>query len=71
MLDVTAIHAVLRRLEAKGYVSSSMGGATSERGGRRKRFFVLTQAGRHVLEEIMNVRTALYNKISTVSFSGS
>ncbi len=69
VLDVTAIHAVLRRLEAKGYVTSSMGGATSERGGRRKRFFVLTQAGRQILEEIMSVRAALYSKISSASFS--
>lgn len=68
VLDVTAIHAVLRRLEVKGYVSSSMGGATSERGGRRKRFFVLTQAGRLTLDEIMNVRTALYSKITNASF---
>ena len=69
VLDVTAIHAVLRRLEVKGYVSSSMGGATNERGGRRKRFFVLTQAGRLTLDEIMNVRTALYSKITSTSFA--
>ncbi|MEM9325910.1 MAG: PadR family transcriptional regulator, partial [Bacteroidota bacterium] len=41
-MDVTAIHSVLRRLEKKGYVQSIMGGATPNRGGRRKRFFTLT-----------------------------
>lgn len=71
MLDVTAIHAVLRRLETKGFVSSSMGGATQERGGRRKRYFRLTQAGIHVLDEIMNVRSALYNKIPRMIFSAN
>jgi len=69
-LDVTAIHAVLRRLDAKGYVKSTMGGATKERGGRRKRLFTLTQSGRVVLDEVMAIRSALYNKISTATFTG-
>ncbi len=69
-IDVTAIHAVLRRLENKGYLKSAMGGATAERGGRRKRFFVLTQAGLHVLDDIMNVRKALYNKIPRLTITG-
>lgn len=69
-LDVTAIHAVLRRLDTKGYVKSVMGGATKERGGRRKRLFTLTQSGRAVLDEVMAARTALYNKIIADSFTG-
>ena len=70
VLDVTAIHSVLRRLEKKGYVTSAMGGATSERGGRRKRFFTLSKSGRSVLEEIMVVRSTLYNKIPKATFVG-
>ena len=69
-LDVTAIHAVLRRLEKKGYVSSSMGEGTPERGGRRKRFFMLSQPSRQVLDNIMAVRTALYNKLPRFAFAG-
>jgi PadR family transcriptional regulator PadR len=69
-LDVTAIHSVLRRLEKKGFLTSSMGGATQERGGRRKKFFVLSQAGIQMLDEIMSVRTALYNKIPKLIFAG-
>ena len=69
-LDVTSIHSVLRRLDKKGYIKSSMGGATKERGGRRKRLFTLTQAGRAVIDEIMSARTSLYNKILEVSFVG-
>lgn len=68
-MDVTAIHSVLRRLEKKGYVNSEMGGATKERGGRRKRFFVLTQAGRKVLDETMELRLLLYNKMPKLTFS--
>ena len=33
------VHAVLNRLEEKGYVKSSLGEATSVRGGKRKRFY--------------------------------
>ena len=69
--DVTAIHSVLRRLEKKGYVKSFMGGATAERGGRRKRFFTLTHAGRGVLDEIMSVRSGLYSRLPKLTFLGS
>ncbi len=64
--DVTAIHSVLRRLESKGYVTSTMGGATADRGGRRKRFFSLTVAGRKVIDDTMLVRMALYKKLLTI-----
>ncbi|MEO0338749.1 MAG: helix-turn-helix transcriptional regulator [Bacteroidota bacterium] len=62
-LDVTAVHSVLRRLEKKGYISSQMGEATPVRGGRRKKYFTLTQAGRKVLDDIMQVRLTLYNQL--------
>lgn len=68
ILDVTAVHSVLRRLEKKGYVISTMGGATAERGGRRKRFFTLTQTGRQVLDEIMEIRTSLYSKLPKLTY---
>jgi PadR family transcriptional regulator, regulatory protein PadR len=67
-MDVTAIHSVLRRLEKKGFVNSEMGGATNERGGRRKRFFILTKAGRKVLDQTMELRVSLYNKMPKLAF---
>ncbi len=69
ILDITAIHSVLRRLEDKGFITSTMGGATKERGGRRKKFFTLSQAGRSVLDETMEVRAALYNKLPKLIFT--
>ena len=68
-MDVTAIHSVLRRLEKKGFVASEMGGATAERGGRRKRFFALTIEGRKVLDETMSLRLNLYRKLPKLTFS--
>ena len=38
-VSLGAIYTTLDRLESKGYVSSTVGGATPERGGRAKRFF--------------------------------
>lgn len=66
-LDVTAVHSVLRRLEKKGYVNSTMGGATADRGGRRKRFFTLTVAGRKVIDDTMVIRMELYKKLLTAT----
>lgn len=68
-VDVTAVHSVLRRLEEKGFVKSTMGGATSERGGRRKRIFQLTQTGRSIIEKVMEARINLYNKLPRFTFS--
>ncbi len=48
-LSISAVHSVLNRLEKKGFVVSWMGGATRERGGRRKRFFKVTGAGHQAL----------------------
>lgn len=70
-LNVSAIHAVLKRLENKGFVRSQMGGATHERGGRRKRMFVLTAAGKSALDQSMQYRMELYKKIPDISFNFS
>jgi hypothetical protein len=37
-VQLSAVHVALYRLEEKGLVRSQLGGATKERGGRRKRF---------------------------------
>jgi DNA-binding PadR family transcriptional regulator len=39
------IYVALKRLERKGFVSSRLGEATAERGGRAKRYFRLRPAG--------------------------
>ncbi len=58
-----AVHAALQRLEDKGMVSSRMGEATAERGGRRKRLFTVTIAGSRILHEVRNVRDSLWSRI--------
>jgi DNA-binding PadR family transcriptional regulator len=46
-----AVYIALRRLEEKGLLASRVGGATAERGGRAKRYFQLTSAGRKQLRD--------------------
>jgi PadR family transcriptional regulator PadR len=48
---VGAIYTSLQRLEAKGYVKSSLGDPTPERGGRSKRYFTLRAAGAAALRQ--------------------
>ncbi|MBC8153791.1 MAG: helix-turn-helix transcriptional regulator [Bacteroidetes bacterium] len=65
---IGAVHTTLYRLEEKGFLSSSVGGATTERGGRRKRLFALTAAGGRCLLEIQQMRTRLWEAIPEGKF---
>ncbi|WP_428657551.1 PadR family transcriptional regulator [Runella sp.] len=62
-ITISAVHATLYRLEEKGFLSSQMGGATAERGGRRKRFFTVTALGSRALQEIQVLRDQLWQAI--------
>jgi DNA-binding PadR family transcriptional regulator len=66
-LSISAVHAVLHRLEEKGFVKSKMGGASEERGGRRKRLFSITAYGRNALEELRDTRNSIWSLITKVS----
>ncbi|MCO6357116.1 PadR family transcriptional regulator [Roseivirga pacifica] len=62
-VSIGSLQTVLRRLEDKGYLSSEFGEATSVRGGKRKRFFSVTTAGKKVLREAKEQRMNLWNAI--------
>lgn len=64
IVGFSTVHTTLQRLEEKGYLSSRMGGATAERGGRRKRFFTITAFGRKALLEVKQVREDLWSALS-------
>lgn len=69
VVNISAIHTALKRLEEKGYVNSHMGGATNARGGRRKRFFMLTAVGKKTLDYAQEVRMKFYNRIPEIAFA--
>ena len=53
-----SIYTTLTRLEEKGLVASHLGDPTPERGGRRKKHFVISAAGRRALQRSLNaIRT--------------
>jgi DNA-binding PadR family transcriptional regulator len=61
------VHAVLNRLEEKGLVKSKLGEATNARGGKRKRYYSLTSAGKASLIRAKEVRDQLWNLIPEIS----
>jgi PadR family transcriptional regulator PadR len=68
---IGAIHTALYRLEDKGFLKSHTGGATTERGGRWKRFFLLTAFGKKALAQSQEVRLNLWKQIPELSISRS
>ena len=66
--NISAIHIALKRMEDKGFVKSRFGGITEERGGRRKKFYVVTALGKKILDSQYALRTNLYNAIPKISF---
>lgn len=68
--SIGAMHSALNRLEKKGFIQSHEGGATSERGGRRKRFYEITAFGRKALDQSYELRSSLYQSLPTISFTG-
>ena len=62
-VTLSAVHVTLYRLEDKGYLKSSVGGATNERGGRRKRMFRVTNAGLATLKAMKETRLELWGMV--------
>jgi PadR family transcriptional regulator, regulatory protein PadR len=67
---VSSVHKVLLRLEEKGYLQSRMGGATKTRGGRDKRLYTLTEAGKKVLQASRELRNGMWKEIPKVVWQG-
>jgi len=67
---ISSVHKVLVRLEDKGYIKSHMGGATSVRGGRDKRLYTLTQAGKKVLSQSRELRNSMWKEIPKIVWEG-
>jgi len=69
-VNLSAVHVTLYRLEDKGYVKSGMGGATNERGGRRKRIFTITNAGLAILRAKKEQQVELWKLMPQLKISG-
>ena len=68
-ITLSAVHVTLYRLEDKGLVKSKVGGATKERGGRRKRIFTVTSAGLAMLVAMKEARLDLWQMVPQLRMS--
>ncbi len=68
-ISLSGVHIALYRLEEKGFVVSELGGATTARGGRRKRLFTITALGTQTLGDMRAVRNQLWESIPSPSLS--
>jgi PadR family transcriptional regulator PadR len=67
-VSIGALQTVLRRLEQKGYLTSEFGEATQVRGGKRKRYFTLTNLGSRAIRETQDQRSDLFKAIPRLAF---
>lgn len=67
LVKLGVVHAVLNRLEEKGLVKSKLGEATQTRGGKRKRYYLITNAGKAAVLKSKEVRDQLWSMIPELS----
>lgn len=67
-INISAIHVALKRMEEKGFVKSRFGGITEDRGGRRKKYYVISALGKRMLDEQYAQRNSIYKRIPKISF---
>ncbi len=60
-LDVGTIYVPLKRLDEAGYLQSYLGEPTSVRGGKRIKYYRLTELARQSLSELKNVQEKLWD----------
>ena len=68
---VGSVYAALERLQARGYVVSSVGDPTPERGGRAKRNFKITGKGLKVVQETKRTLTRLWKGLPGLQGGGA
>jgi DNA-binding PadR family transcriptional regulator len=64
-----AVQTVLKRLEAKKFLTSNFGKATKARGGKRKRLYEITADGQKALDRNRNQRNALWEAIPKLTLT--
>ena len=67
-INVSAVHKSMYRLEEKGMLDSRLRDTESKRGGKRKRLFSITAYGKRALDESMELRMRLRNRIPNIAF---
>ncbi len=63
-VNQAAAYVTLQRLEAKGWIESTLGDSTPQRGGRAKRFFSLRPEGTARLRSVRTELMAMWNGVA-------
>jgi PadR family transcriptional regulator, regulatory protein PadR len=66
-VSIGSLQVVLKRLEDKGLLKSELGEATSVRGGKRKRFYTVTNVGKETLKTTKEQRMSLWNAVPDIT----
>ena len=66
-ISIPAIHTVLKRLENKGMLKSHETAPSKERGGRKKRVYVITTLGYKLISELRTQREELWEMVPKMS----
>ena len=64
--SVGAIYTTLERLEGKGLVSSRIADPTPRRGGRARRHYTVTSAGRKAIQHAQRVAASAWSGLGTI-----
>lgn len=69
-IKLGVVHSVLNRLEEKGLAKSKLGEATNMRGGKRKRYYTVTGAGKSALIKAKGLRDQYWQLIPGLKLRG-
>ena len=61
-----SVYAALDRLERKGFVTSTLGDPTPERGGRAKRYFQISAKGVREVRDAQRMLTNMWKNLSVL-----
>ena len=67
-IAISAVHAAVYRLEDKGLLNSRLGEQTPERGGKAKRLFTISKAGKAALDTASELRNHMRSQIPAIAF---
>ena len=65
IVSLGSIYTTLERLENKGFVTSRFADATTERGGRPRKYFKIEAAGQRALNGAVQQANAMVNALKT------
>jgi len=64
--SIGALHSALNRLGEKGFLESSEGETTPERGGRRKRYYKVTKTGVRAMQQSKDLRDNMWKSVPNI-----